>query len=160
MEYNIRPINENDRPWVLEFIRGGGADFIITRGRIVYPHKLEAFVAVNSKNERVGLATYEIIGDQCELVTLDAFTKYSGIGSDLVKKVREVAVNNGCSRLWLITTNDNIDAIRFYQRRGFTLATVHANALELSRKLKPTIPKIGYFRIPMRDEIEFEMLLR
>jgi len=59
MEYDIRPINENDRPWVRELILKGGADFIITRGRTVYPHKLEAFVAVNGNNERVGLATYK-----------------------------------------------------------------------------------------------------
>lgn len=160
MEYDIRPINENDRLWVRELMLRGGADFIITRGRTVYPHKLDAFVAENNKNERVGLATYEITGDQCELVTLDALTRFSGIGTDLVKKVREVAVNKGCRRLWLITTNDNLEAIRFYQRRGFTIAAVHANALELSRKLKPSIPKIGYFQIPLRDEIEFEMLLK
>ena len=62
-------------------------------------------------------------------------------------------------RAWLITTNDNLDAIRFYQRRGFTIATVHAGAIEQSRTIKPSIPLVGSYGIPIRDEIEFEMLL-
>jgi hypothetical protein len=76
-----------------------------------------------------------------------------------MKKVEEVARKRGCRRLWLIATNDNLDAIRFYQRRGMTIAAVHANALAHSRKLKPSIPETGQHGIRLRDEIEFEMLL-
>jgi hypothetical protein len=62
-------------------------------------------------------------------------------------------------RLWLITTNDNLHALRFYQRRGLVLVAVHRNAIEQSRKLKPQIPKLGYDNIPVRDEIELELIL-
>jgi hypothetical protein len=65
----------------------------------------------------------------------------------------------GCTRLWLITTNDNLHALRFYQKRGFMLVAVHRNAVEQSRKLKPEIPLYGKDGIPIRDEIELEMLL-
>ena len=71
----------------------------------------------------------------------------------------KVATASGCKQLWLITTNDNINALRFYQKRGFMLVAVHRNALELSRKLKPEIPMIGNDGIPLRDEIELEMIL-
>ena len=65
----------------------------------------------------------------------------------------------GWKRVWLITTNDNLDAIRFYQRRGFMISAIYKNALEFSRKLKPSIPTIGRYGIYMRDEIEFEKQL-
>jgi len=82
-----------------------------------------------------------------------------GIGTALVNAVRLVAVASKTRRLWLITTNANIEALRFYQRRGFSLVAIHRNALEESRKLKPEIPAIGSNGIPLRDELELEMLL-
>jgi Acetyltransferase (GNAT) family len=65
----------------------------------------------------------------------------------------------GCRRVWLITTNDNLRALRFYQRRGFRLVAVHPDALARSRELKPSIPEIGLDGIPLRDELELELLL-
>ena len=158
-KFDIRPINSGDGAWLLEVVRGWGADFIVTRGRKVYAAELPGFVAIADDGRQVGLATYEIIDEQCELVTLDAFDKFSGIGTALTEHVKQAALDAGCKRLWLITTNDNLDAIRFYQRRGFTIAAIHKNALEHSRQLKPSIPIIGTHNIPLRDEIEFEMAL-
>ena len=159
MKYSIKPVTDADKVWVLDVVRGWGADFVVTRGRKVYPAEIEGFYAVDDTGKKVGLVTYEIIGEQCEIVTLDAFEKFRGIGTVLIEKVRRVATDRGCKRLWLITTNDNLDAIRFYQRRGFTIAAIHVNALAESRKIKPSIPEIGLRGIPLRDEIEFEMFL-
>lgn len=157
MNFSIHPVTEADRDWLLEVVRGWGADFVVSRGRKVYPTEIEGFYATDETGKRVGLVTFEIVGDQCEIVTLDAFVKFSGLGTQLMKKAEEVARIRGCCRLWLITTNDNLDAIRFYQRRGMTIAAVHVNALAYSRKLKPSIPETGQHGIPVRDEIEFEM---
>lgn len=159
MDTSICPVTEADHDWLLEIIRGWGADFIVSRGRKVYPTEIEGFYATDETGTRLGLVTFEIIGDQCEVVTLDAFVKFSGLGTRLLEKAKEVAIERGCRRLWLITTNDNLDAIRFYQRRGMTIAAVHINALACSRKLKPSIPETGQHGIALRDEIEFEMLL-
>jgi hypothetical protein len=52
-----------------------------------------------------------------------------------------------------------MNALRFYQKRGFVLVALHRNALELSRKLKPEISLIGNAGIPLRDEIELEIML-
>jgi len=66
-------------------------------------------------------------------------------------------VRHRCPRLWLVTTNDNVDALRFYQRRGFCLVCVHRGAVDHSRAhLKPEIPLAGNNRIPLRDELELE----
>jgi len=159
MNFSVRPLTIRDKDWVLEIIRGWGSDFIVTRGRKVFAAELPGFVAELPDGRKVGLITYEVIGDQCEIVTLDAFEKFCGVGTALAQHVRDASTTEGCTRLWLITTNDNIDAIRFYQKRGFSIAAIHVNALEFSRTLKPSIPRYGQYGIPMRDEIEFEMWL-
>jgi len=156
-DITIRPLTDDDREWIQEFLKPGGAIFIITCGRKVFPHTLPGFMAIDTDGKRVGLATYELMGDSCELVTLDALTRWSGIGTALIEKVAQAAREGGCRRLWLMTTNDNVDAIRFYQRRGMRLLEVHAGALDESRKRKPSIPNVGFYQIPMRDEVLFEM---
>ena len=73
----------------------------------------------------------------------------------MIEAVRLLARRQGCTRLWVITTNDNVDALRFYQRRGFRLVRVHRGAVDRSRaSLKPEIPPVGAYGIPLRDEID------
>ena len=105
------------------------------------------------------MISFELISDQCEIVTLDAFEKFRGVGTALIQKVIDEVKQQSCKRIWLVTLNDNLEAIRFYQKRGFTIAAVHVNALKRSREIKPQIATIGRYGIPLRDEIEFEMLL-
>jgi ribosomal protein S18 acetylase RimI-like enzyme len=106
-----------------------------------------------------GLVTYHIAGNGCEIVTLDSLRPSLGIGTTLIESVKAAAGAAGCRRLWLITTNDNLHALGFYQKRGFRLAAVHPGAVNESRKLKPEIPLIGNDGIPIRDEIELEIVL-
>ena len=75
----------------------------------------------------------------------------------MIEAVWLLARRQGCTRLWVITTNDNVDALRFYQRRGFRLVRVHRGAVDRSRaSLKPEIPPVGAYGIPLRDEIELD----
>jgi len=73
--------------------------------------------------------------------------------------VEKLAKMKNCSRIWLITTNDNVDALRFYQKRGYEIKSVHRYAIEESRKIKPQLPFVGKYGIPIRDEIEMEKSL-
>ena len=83
--------------------------------------------------------------------------QWQRVGTALITAVEQLAAGHGCTRLWLITTNDNVDALRFYQRRGFQLAVIHRHAVDDSRsRLKPEIPVTGAYGIPRRDEIELE----
>ncbi len=82
-----------------------------------------------------------------------------GIGTALIDAVTKVALQAGCWRVWLITTNDNLHALGFYQKRGFVLVALYRNAIEASRKLKPQIPLVGNDGLPIRDELELESLL-
>ena len=130
----------------------------MSRGRIHYPQELPGFVAMRD-DKPVGLVTYRIDGSQCEIVTLNSVVEGLGIGSGLIDAVKSAAISAKCHRIWLITTNDNTPALRFYQKRGFVLVAVYINAIEQSRKLKPEIPMVGLDGIPLRDEIELEMSL-
>jgi N-acetylglutamate synthase-like GNAT family acetyltransferase len=98
-------------------------------------------------------------GNECELVTINSQQPGAGIGSSLLQAVKERAEGAGCRRLWLITTNDNLEALKFYQQKGFELVAVHRNALEVSRQLKPQIPETGRHGIPLRDEVELEYVI-
>jgi len=157
----IKKLTASDREWTKSIFRQyWGADFVVSsRDGVRHAADLAGFYACDENGERTGLITYRIDGAECEMVTLNAFAQFAGIGSILVNAVKDVAVRGGCSRLWLITTNDNLEAIRFYQKRGFQLVAVHPNALDVTRRYKPNLPEIGNFGIPLRDELEFEMRL-
>jgi GNAT superfamily N-acetyltransferase len=158
-QFHIRNIRDGDREWIRDFISARwGSTIVVTRGVIHQTDGLPGFIA-EGEGMRHGLITYRIDGTSCEIVTLDAGLERRGIGSALIEAVRAKALEARCLRLWLITTNDNTKAVRFYQNRGFRIVAVHENAVEASRKLKPEIPLVGFDGIPIRDEIEMEVTL-
>jgi ribosomal protein S18 acetylase RimI-like enzyme len=118
------------------------------------PLELPGFVAWRS-GARAGLATFRIDGDECELLTLDCAVENEGAGTRLIEEVKEAALSRGCRSVWLITTNDNTHALRFYQRRGFRIREVRPGAVDRERQtIKPEIPALGNDDIPISDEIE------
>lgn len=156
----IRPLTDGDRPWAQQFIiEHWGDSIMITPGGTYYPHTLPGFVAI-LRDERVGLLTYAINNDSCEIVTLDSTESGIGVGTRLIDAVKQAARDAHCKRLWLITTNDNLNALRFYQNRGFSLVAIHRNAVDVARLQKPQIPYYGNDQIPLHDEIEVEMIFK
>ena len=148
-----------DRGWIVGLLtEHWGSTQIVTRGRLHQADELPGFMAFQG-DDPVGLITYRIDGRECEIISLNSLREGIGIGTALLNAVREAAVSAGCRRFWMITTNDNQRAIRFYQKYGFTIAAIHRNALEQSRKLKPSIPLTGIDGIPLKDEIEMEIFL-
>ena len=105
----------------------------------------------------VGAATYVVEQRACELLTLHAESRFSGTGSALLTALIDIARQADCRRLWVVTTNDNVDALRFYQRRGFRLVQLRPGAVDESRSLEPEIPHVGAHGIDLRDELELEM---
>jgi ribosomal protein S18 acetylase RimI-like enzyme len=157
--FELRPVDSNDVEEVATFmLQNWGSRRVVSRGRMYYPEKLPGFIAT-IEGKLVGLLTYEIRNRECEVVTINSTSERLGIGSGLLEAVRRVAISAGCKRLWLITTNDNTRALRFYQKRGFRLVALYPNQLEKSRLLKPEIPMMGIDGIPLRDEIELEISL-
>lgn len=156
-DISTRPLIDADRDWVKQFIvQRWGSNIMIGHGVTYTLHELPGFVA-DVEGEHAGLLTYTIRGKDCEVVSLDGTRP--GVGTALMEAIKTFARQEGCTRLWLITTNDNMHALRFYQKRGYVLVAVHRNAVTQSRRLKPEIPLLGNDDIPIRDEIELELLL-
>ena len=131
----------------------------ISRGKIIDTTILPGFLFIEDDKIK-GIVTYNIDNEECEIVTLNSFEENKGIGTALIRGVLDIAKKSDCKRIWLITTNDDINAIRFYQKKGFDLKAAHINAMEISRKLKPSIPLIGMDSIPIKHELEFEILIK
>lgn len=157
--FQLKATDESDREWMEGHLRRWwGSTEMVSRGQLWNLLELPSYAAW-IRDEPVGLATYRFDGDECEITSLNSGVEGVGIGSALIEAVAEAARNQGCRRLWLITTNDNLYAIGFYQRRGFNLGALHKNALDHSRKIKPEIPRMGQNGIPLQHELEMEFPL-
>ena len=146
-----------DREWLADHLdEAWGGPMQARRGEVFDARTLPALVAERD-GERVGLLCYQQHGDrEWEVAVLNAVPRHTGVGSALVQALVD-RVGAG-ARIWLVTTNDNVDALRFYQRRGFRLRELRPGAVdEARRSLKPEIPPVGHHGIPLRDELELEL---
>jgi ribosomal protein S18 acetylase RimI-like enzyme len=160
MDPLIRPIRDEDRPWMREVLaERWGSTRIVSRGRVHEADLLPGWIA-ELDGDRAGLLTFRRDPGACEIVTLDALVEGRGVGSALLDAMRSDAALHGCRRLWLVTTNDNLRALGFYRARGFTVAAIHEGAVAEARRLKPEIPETGMDGVPIRDEIELEITRR
>lgn len=156
--FQVRHVDKGDHAWIARLLEEHWhSTKIVSRGRVHCADELPGFIAVQD-SQPAGLVTCRIDGDECEIVTLNSLMEGMGIGSALIDAVKDAA-GAECRRLWLITTNDNTAALRFYQKRGFQFVAVYRSALDQSRSLKPEIPLVGIDGIPLRDEIELELPL-
>ncbi|WP_439874033.1 GNAT family N-acetyltransferase [Bacillus mycoides] len=150
-------------PEMKETIRGfmcenWGSSMMVSRGRAHQLEQLPGFIAF--KNDRiVGIITCEVLKNMCEIVSLDSFEEGNGIGTKLVDCVLQMARENECEKVWLITTNDNMNALRFYQKRNFIMTNLYMDAVKEARKIKKEIPFIGYDNIAISHEIQLEYTL-
>lgn len=129
------------------------------RGEIIDGTKLDGFL-LQEDSKIIGLVTYKFYENICEIISLDSKKENIGIGSALLKEVEKVATDNDCKKMRLITTNDNMRALQFYQKRGYCLTKLYPNAMDEVRKIKPSVPELGDNDIPLRDEIELEKILK
>jgi len=155
----VRAAEAADREWVESFLAEHNSLRVARGGELISPLDHPMLIAT-AGDQRAGLLTYIERGRECEILTLHAVRQWEGAGSALIAAIRDLAASRGCRRLWVVTTNDNVDALRFYQRRGFRLAVLRPGAVDESRRsLKPEIPPIGDHGIPLRDELELELPL-
>lgn len=155
-DFVIRDVTPDDRDWVRRLLKTYWASTEqVSRGRLVQADELPGFIAMQG-DEPVGLLTYNINDKDCEIVTHNSLAGQGGVGSCLLAAVRTKARELGCTRLWLVTTNDNTPSLRFYQRRDFDMVALHRNAVKVSRSLKRDIPDVGLDGIRLLHEIEME----
>jgi ribosomal protein S18 acetylase RimI-like enzyme len=154
---SVRPVEDSDRDWLGETLTQLGQLRIVSRGRLTEDaSRLDGFLAERA-GTKVGYALVRVDNRELEVVALEALTRRQGIGTALLAAAADEARKAGCARAWLITTNDNLDAVRFYQRRGWDLVALHRDAVTAGRKLKPELPEVGDYGLPIRHELEFEL---
>jgi 2-oxo-4-hydroxy-4-carboxy--5-ureidoimidazoline (OHCU) decarboxylase/GNAT superfamily N-acetyltransferase len=158
-EVAVRDLAPEDHDWARAMIvRMQGSERVARLGELIEPLSLEGLVA-EAVGRPVGMASVQETSDKgFEVVLLLADPGGIGAGTALMETTRQVASASGHHRLWLVTTNDNLRALHFYLRRGLHVATVHENAVEADRKLKPQIPEVNAENgLPIRDLVELEL---
>ncbi|HNR01565.1 MAG TPA: GNAT family N-acetyltransferase [Anaerolineaceae bacterium] len=159
MAAEISTLTEADRPWVRDFIINHWCSpEIVVHSEVYSPENLEGYKAI-IEDRIAGLITWVIRGSACEIITLNSTIKRNGVGGALLQAAEDVARGNGCTRCWLMTTNDNLAAVQFYRHRGYRITAIAWGAVKSARRIKPGIPQTGENGIPICYEITLEKKL-
>jgi DNA-3-methyladenine glycosylase I len=149
---HVRPLDDDDRGWLVETVTQEWGLPVVSISGAHDPRTLPGFVAEHA-GRRIGVVTYRTTPGECEVVTLNSMLANRGVGTALLGAVKEVADAHGL-RLWLLTTDENANAIRFYERRGMTRRGLHRDFVDRVRQHKP-LPRNAAQTDVFRDAIEF-----
>jgi len=157
----LPPSGEYEQRWLNELWKSEwGGEIMVSRGHVYRLRELKSLVA-KTEQRLIGAVVYRFDNDGgCELMSINATIPGAGIGTKLLDAVESETREQGCHRLWLITSNDNLDALRFYQRRDYRITAVHVGAIDEARRIKPTIPFVGNHGIEIHDELELSKNLK
>jgi GNAT superfamily N-acetyltransferase len=154
----LRPIS--DQALVREtLMKVFTVDHLLVMGRPYPVAELDVIGAYDEAGALIGLALWTVKGPNALLPAVVSLSPRRGVARALIDHVREEAKAGGAKRLRTMTTNDNLDALRFYQLYGFRLTALFVNALDMLRALHPSLDRIGFNGIARRDAIELEMEL-
>jgi GNAT superfamily N-acetyltransferase len=156
MAIEVRPVTPADIAYVQQSLTAAfHGTAVAVHGELIDASDLPGGIAW-AGDEPVGLLTYRAVGKDWEIVSIAADRPGTGAGGALLVWIFDLAARSGAARVWLVTTNDNVKALRFYQRNGFDLVAVHRDAVTRARALKPAIPR-ELDGIPVRHELELEV---
>ena len=155
----VRRLAAGDRPWLRDLVEGEWGLPVVSRSGVHDPAAYDGFVA-HQHGTPVGALTYLVTGDECEIVTVNSLREGCGVGRALMAAAVRAARRARCRRVWLLTSNENIRAIAFYQRFGMDLRAVHRDFADEVRRHKRDLITTGTDGIEFRHALEFELLLR
>jgi len=159
-QYAINTASKTDFEWIKElYTRTWSGDICVSRGKVQKVDDFTGGFVAETGGQNTGFITYTVTGPEVEITGMVSLKENSGIGSALVKAVIEMAKKQKLKKVCLVTTNDNLNGIGFWQKRGFKLVKVYPGSMEFVRKIKPAVPLIGENGKPLRDELELEMIL-
>lgn len=154
----VREATDSDRQPARElFERDFGRTSVVAFGAVMSLDAADQIVA-EMQGEIAGALAYRQIDSALQIVALatDPTWQRSGVGAYLVAEAELLARRLNLSRVVLATTNDNLPALYFYQRRGYRISEVVPNGVTQHIK-SPEIA--GFGGIPIRDEIRLEKIL-
>ncbi len=140
------------------FTKNWNTDSVYSNGTNHKLDNLNGFVAIQD-DEIVGVLTYMIENQKLEVVSVDSFMENYGVGSTLLSLAVEQARQQACDKVWLTTTNDNIPAIRLYEKQQFSRTSTHLYSVSKARESQPELPMFGYHGIPILHELVYERVV-
>jgi len=152
----VREATDEDRTVVRDlFARDFGRTRIVAFGELMDLDQMPALVAVMHA-EPAGALAYRLLGDALHIVALatDPMWQRSGVGGYLVAEAELIARRLELGRVVVTTTNDNLPALYFYQRRGYRLTGLVTNSMIVHTHQTP----LGFAGIPVRDEVRLERI--
>jgi hypothetical protein len=153
MRVTTRPAEERDRAALDAFHeKVWGGPYVVGHDERFDLRTLPTLVAEDETQTFRGALVWRKDGDTLEVVSIAAVAPGEGAGTALLNAAQEMPVR----RLWLVTTNDNLRALRFYQRRGMRITAVDRGAVDRARAVKPEIPLVGADGIELHDELRLE----
>ncbi len=156
----IRPKTDADMQWAEDFLKkqSNGAPLLAFTSQMSIA-SLPAWIA-EVDGDPVGLLLYHYENDICQIVSLHVSRKRMGIGESLLTNLESEAKAKHCKKMTCTIANDNLNALRFLQKRGFQLAELRVGAIDIRRQQNPTLQLIGEHGIPLRDELILEKHLK
>ncbi len=155
-QLQCRALKQSDRAKANAFLtERWGSVVMMVRTQRVDMSQLPG-ILVEKQGEIVALLTYRMQQKRCEIISLDSLLQGQGIATSLIESLLNLAGQAGCERVSVVTTNDNLNALRFYQKRGFLLSALYPGSVDCARRQKPQIPTVGEYGIPLHTEIELE----
>jgi len=155
---NFRAAAESDWAWIIKESEPIGGAQVVSLG-ILHSLQEHAAIVATEDSEPIGFAVYRLALPSVELLGLRAVRQWHGIGTSLMLALEERVKLLGGRSIFLCTTNDNLSAIRFYQRRGYSLKALHVGEFRNVLAIKgydPGSTVIGQDGIVIRDEIVME----
>ncbi len=153
----VREATDSDRAAARElFTRDFGRTKIVAYSEVMDIDQMPALVAVRYE-EPSGALAYRLHGDALHIVALatDPMWQRSGVGGHLVAEAELLARRLNLRRLVVSTTNDNLPALYFYQRRGYRMTDFVPNSIIMHTGQEVS----GFAGILVRDEIRLEKTL-
>lgn len=150
----VREATDADRAAARElFEHDFGRTKIVAFGEVMDIDQMPALVAVLHDGPSGALA-YRLLGDALHIVALatDPMWQRSGVGGHLLVEAELLARRLNLKRLVVATTNDNLPALYFYQRREYRLTELVPNSVIAHTHTE--LP--GFAGIPVRDEVRLE----
>ncbi len=155
--FKIRLVRAEDREMISQFMdEHYGGEPLFANGSPYMVGQLSGFVA-KQEDRLLALVTYIVEGDSSRIITINSLAAGVGLGTELLKATIKAAAEAGCNRVCAAVTNDNLDALRFFQTRGFILGELRHNIVDTNREQRPDYPTRGLDGIMIRDEIEVEI---
>ncbi len=138
--------------------REWGTDALVIAGKVRATDDMSLIAATRADGRVLGIAYYamtEAVALLGAIVVVDA--SEPGVGTMLFNAVADEARTLKLKKLRAITTNDNFEAMKFYQKRGMHFLSLFPGGMNAYRAFKPNLRSEGRHGIACRDMLELEM---